>query len=206
MLSSMWRRENLLLVFKMVQLLWKSVWKFMKKIQTRSLRGSIYTLLDTLLKNIILYCRDICSSMFITTLFTGAREWKQPRHPTEYPLSKALRKGGIVRQKFQTIAMLPHTNNTVPPKIKVGRVEFHLQWAEDNTQTHYVKEIAEKVWQGIRTLNNSGNSIHTSKILQSTKLPLLSYSFFLYQSKLSEMASHSFIHSINKVNSSMVSI
>ena len=61
----------------MIQPLWKMVWRFLKKI-------GITPLYDPLLG---IYTEEpkvekfICIPLFIATLFTIARTWKQPRCP-----------------------------------------------------------------------------------------------------------------------------
>ena len=63
---------------KLVQPLWRTVWRFLKKLEielpydpTIPLQG-IHTE-ETRIE------RDMCTPMFITTLFIIARTWKQPR-------------------------------------------------------------------------------------------------------------------------------
>jgi hypothetical protein len=63
--------------FKLVQPLWKSVWRFLRK-------------LDIVLpEDLAIYPEDVptgnkdtCSSMFIAALFIIARSWKEPRCPS----------------------------------------------------------------------------------------------------------------------------
>ena len=65
---------------KLVQPLWRTVWRLLKKLEielpynpTNPLLG-IYTE-ETRIE------RDTCTPMFIAALFTIARRWKQPRCP-----------------------------------------------------------------------------------------------------------------------------
>ena len=66
---------------KLVQPLWRTVWRFLKKLETElpydpaiSLQG-IHTE-ETRIE------RDTCTPMFIAALFIIARTWKQPRCPS----------------------------------------------------------------------------------------------------------------------------
>ena len=62
----------------MIQLLWKTVWKFLK---TELLYDSTFPLLGTCPEKTIIQ-NDTCTPMFIAALFTIARTWKQPRCPS----------------------------------------------------------------------------------------------------------------------------
>ena len=58
---------------KLVQPLWRTVWRFLKKLEIE--------LLGILSKETKIE-RDTCTPMFIAALFTMARTWKQPRCPS----------------------------------------------------------------------------------------------------------------------------
>ena len=65
----------------MIQTLWKTVWRFLKKTGIKSPYDPEIPLLgiypeETKIK------RDTCIPLFITALFTIARTWKQPRYPS----------------------------------------------------------------------------------------------------------------------------
>ena len=64
----------------MVQSLWKTVWKFFKKLKTELSYGPAIPLLGIHLKECKVGSqRDICIPMFIAALFTIAQRWKQPK-------------------------------------------------------------------------------------------------------------------------------
>jgi hypothetical protein len=68
---------------KLVQPLWKAVWRFLKKLKLELPYDSVLTLLDINLKECKSgYNRDTCTPMFIAALFTIAKLWKQYRWPT----------------------------------------------------------------------------------------------------------------------------
>ena len=80
-----WRENGTLLhcwwECKLVQLLWRTVWRFLKKTGNRSAilpRNPIagHTHQETRTE------RDTCTLMFLTVLFTIARTWKQSRCPS----------------------------------------------------------------------------------------------------------------------------
>ena len=66
---------------KLVQPLWRTVWRFLQKLEIELLYDPVIPLLgihteETRVK------RDTCTPIFITALFIRARIWKQPRCPS----------------------------------------------------------------------------------------------------------------------------
>ena len=65
---------------KLIQPLWKTVWRFLKKL-------GIKLQYDPAISPLGIYPeetkieKDTCIPLFIAALFTIARTWKQPRHP-----------------------------------------------------------------------------------------------------------------------------
>ena len=65
----------------MVQPLWRTVWKFLKKLKIESSYDPAIPLLGIYPeKN--LNQKDTCTPMFIAALFTITRSWKQPKCPS----------------------------------------------------------------------------------------------------------------------------
>jgi hypothetical protein len=68
----------------LVQPLWKSVWRFLKKLEIELKCDSVILLLVIYPKDHKTgYSRNTCTLMFIAALFTIAKLWKQPRCPTK---------------------------------------------------------------------------------------------------------------------------
>ena len=65
---------------KLVQPLWKTVWRFLKKLEIDLPYDPPISLLGIHTEETRIE-RDMCTSMLITALFTIARTWKQPRCP-----------------------------------------------------------------------------------------------------------------------------
>ena len=65
---------------KLVQPLWKTVWKFLKKLKIESSYDPEIPLLGIYLDKTIIP-KDICTPMIIAALFTIAKTWKQPKCP-----------------------------------------------------------------------------------------------------------------------------
>jgi hypothetical protein len=67
---------------KLVQPLWKSIWRFLKKLIIALPYDPAIPLLGIYPKECDSgYSRGTCTSMFIAALFTIAKLWKQPRCP-----------------------------------------------------------------------------------------------------------------------------
>jgi hypothetical protein len=68
---------------KLVQPLWKIVWRLLKTLKIKLLYDTAILLLGIHLEECKSgYNEDTCTPMFIATLFTIAKLWKQPRSPT----------------------------------------------------------------------------------------------------------------------------
>ena len=66
---------------KLVQPLWITVWRFLKKLEMELPYEPAITLLGIHIKETRIE-RDTCTPMFTAALFTTSRTWKQPRRPS----------------------------------------------------------------------------------------------------------------------------
>ena len=67
----------------MVQPLWKTVWRFLKKLKIELPYDPAIPLVGIYLKKMkILIQKDTCTPIFIATLFTIAKMWKKPKCPS----------------------------------------------------------------------------------------------------------------------------
>ena len=66
---------------KLVQPLWRTVWRFLKKLEIELPYDPEIPLLGIHTEETRIE-RDTCTPMFITALFTITRTWKQPRYPS----------------------------------------------------------------------------------------------------------------------------
>ena len=64
----------------MVQPLWKTVWRFLRKLKTELPYDSAIPLLGIYPDKTIIQ-KDACTLMFIAALFTIAKTWNQPKCP-----------------------------------------------------------------------------------------------------------------------------
>ena len=84
MLERVWRKGNpltLLVGCKLVQLLWRTVWRFLKKLEIELPYDPAIPLLGIHTEETRPE-RDRCTPMFIAAVFIIARTWKQPRCPS----------------------------------------------------------------------------------------------------------------------------
>ena len=83
MLERVWRKGNplTLLVGMQTSTVWRTVGRFPKKLEIEVPYDPAIPLLGIHTEEIRIE-RDTCTPMFITTLFTIARTWKQPRCPS----------------------------------------------------------------------------------------------------------------------------
>ena len=67
---------------KLIQPLWKSVWRFLRKLDTVLPEDPCIPLLAIYPRDTPIYNKDICTTMFIEALCIIARSWKEPRCPS----------------------------------------------------------------------------------------------------------------------------
>ena len=66
---------------KLVQPLWRTVWKFLKKLKIELPYDPAIPFLGVYLEKTIIQ-KDTCTTMFNAVLFTIAKTWKQPKCPS----------------------------------------------------------------------------------------------------------------------------
>ena len=62
---------------KLVQSLWRTVWRYLKKLKMELPYDPAISLLGE-----IIIRKDACTPMFIAALFTIAKTWKKPKYPS----------------------------------------------------------------------------------------------------------------------------
>ena len=62
-------------------ILWRTVWRFLKKLKIELLYDPAIPLLDIYPEKTVIQ-KASCTKMFIAALFTTARSWKQPKCPS----------------------------------------------------------------------------------------------------------------------------
>ena len=66
--------------YKLVQALWRTVWRVPKKLNIELPYDWTIPLLGIYLEKTIIW-KDICTPMFTAALLTTAKTWRQPKHP-----------------------------------------------------------------------------------------------------------------------------
>jgi len=81
MLEWVWRKGNpptFLGEYKLAQLLWKKVWRFLRKLKIKLSYDPAIPLLGIYPDKTVIQ-KDTCTPMFTATLFAIAKTWKQPK-------------------------------------------------------------------------------------------------------------------------------
>ena len=91
---------------KLGQPLWKSVWRFLRKLDIVLPEDPAITLLGIYPEDVPTGNKDTCSTMFITALFIIAGSWKEPRYPST---KEWIWKGGTFTQ-WSTTQLLKRMN------------------------------------------------------------------------------------------------
>ena len=85
MLERVWKNRNILPLLVGLQTgtpFWKSIWRFLRKLEIDIPEDPAIPLLGIYPKDVPPCHRGTCSTIFIAALFVIARSWKQPRCPT----------------------------------------------------------------------------------------------------------------------------
>ena len=85
MLERVWRKRNppaLLVGCKLIQPLWRTLWRFLKKLKIELPYDPAIPLLGIYPEKTIILKETCTTTMFIAALFTIARTWKQPKCPS----------------------------------------------------------------------------------------------------------------------------
>ena len=65
----------------MVQPLWKTIWRFLKKLKVELSYDPTIPLLGIYPEKTMTQ-KDTCTAVFIKALYTTAKTWKQPKYPS----------------------------------------------------------------------------------------------------------------------------
>ena len=99
MLEKVWRKCTPLFCWcgcKVVQPLWRTVWRFLKKLKIELPYDPAIPLLDIHLEKTIIQ-KDTCTAMFIAALFTIAKTWKQYKSSW---IDECIKKCGIYTMEY----------------------------------------------------------------------------------------------------------
>ena len=109
---------------KLIESLWRTVWRFLKKLKIELPYDPAIPLLGIYLEKTIIQ-KDTRTPMFIAALFTIARSWKQPKCPSTW-----MDKEDVV-QIYNGILLIRkrEQNNAICSNID-GPRDCHTEWSQ----------------------------------------------------------------------------
>ena len=94
---------------KVVQPLWRTIWRFLKKLKIELPYDPAIPLLGIYLEKTIIQ-KDTCTPMFTAALFTIAKKWKQPKCPsTDKWIKKIWYRASLVAQWLRICLLVQGT-------------------------------------------------------------------------------------------------
>ena len=114
--------------WKSVQSLWRTVWSFLKTLRTELPYDPAIPLLGIYLKKTIIW-KDVCTSIFIATLFVIAKTWKQPKVHQQMDEDVAhIYNGLLLHHKTKN-----NPNNTICSNMDEPR-DCHTEWSKSDRE------------------------------------------------------------------------
>ena len=110
----------------LMQPLWRTVWRFLKKLKIELPHDPAISLLDIYLEKTIIW-KDTCTPVFIAALFTIAKTWKQSKYPsTEKWIKKML---CIYTTEFYSA--IKKQNNAICSNMN-GPRNYYTKWSKSD--------------------------------------------------------------------------
>ena len=115
---------------KLVQPLWRTVWRFLKKLRIELPYDLSIPLLGIHLEKNMVW-KDTCTPMFIAVLFTIAKTWKQPKCPsTEEWIKKNIYNGILLSHKKEW-------TNAIWSNMDEFR-DYHTKWSKSDKYIYHM--------------------------------------------------------------------
>ena len=118
---------------KLVQPLWKTVRRFLKKLKIELPYGPAIPLLGMYLDKITIW-KDTYTPMFIAALFIIARTWKRPKHPW---MEKEM---WYIHTMEYYLVIKKIRNNAICSNID-GPRDYHTKWNKSKTEIQIPYDI-----------------------------------------------------------------
>ena len=118
---------------KLVQLLWITVWRFLKKLKIELPYDPAIPLLGIYLEKTIIH-KDTCTPMFTAALFTIARTWKEPKCPSMEEWIKKL--WYIYTMEYYSAIRKNICSNMDRPR------DRHTEWSKSDRERQISYDIA----------------------------------------------------------------
>ena len=122
---------------KLVQPLWRTVWRFLKKLKIELLYDPAIPLVGIYPEKTIIQ-KDTCTPMFTATLFTIARTWKQPKCPST---EEWIKKVWYIYTMEYYSAIKKEWNNAICSNM-VGPRDCHTERSKSDTERQILYDIA----------------------------------------------------------------
>ena len=132
MLERVWRKGKLLHCWwecKLIQPLWRTVWRFFKKLKTELPYDSAIPLLGIYPEKTLIR-KDTCIPMFMAALFTIAKMWKWPKCPSTDEWIKKM--WYISTMKYYS-AIKKEWNTAICSNMD-GPRDYHTKWSESERE------------------------------------------------------------------------
>ena len=135
-----------------MQPLWKTIWRFLRKIKTELPYDPAIPLLGMYLDTTIIQ-KDTCTPMFIAAIFTIARTGRQPKCPLT---DKWIKKMWYI-YTMDYSAIKKERNNAICSYMD-GPREYHTKWSQkENNKYHMISLICGTIkwhkWTYLRNRN-----------------------------------------------------
>ena len=170
MLVRMWRKETLLHYWwewKLVQPLWRTVWRFLKKLKIKLPYYPGIPLVDMYPDKTIIW-KDTCTPLFVAALFTIAKKWKQPKCPST---DEWIKMWYIYTMEYYS-AIKKEWNNAICSNMD-GPRDYHTKWNKSERERQNLYDITSmwnlKKWYKCIYLQNWNRLIDIENKLMVTK-------------------------------------
>ena len=121
---------------KLVQPLWKTVWRFLKKLKTELPYDPATPLLG-IYKDKTIIQKDTCTPMFIAALFTIVKTWKQPKFPST---DEWIKKMWYINTMEYYSAIKKEWNNAICSNMD-GLRDYHTKWSKSDRERQIPYDI-----------------------------------------------------------------
>ena len=118
---------------KLVQPLWRTVWRFLKKLKIKLPYDPAIPLLGIYLEKTLIW-RDTCTPVFIAALFTIARTWKQPKCSST---DEWIKKMWYMYTVEYYPAIKKEWNNAFCSNVD-GPRDYHTKWSKSDKDKYHM--------------------------------------------------------------------
>ena len=121
---------------KLIQPLWKTVWRFLRKLKIELPYDPAIPLLGIYLDKTIIQ-KDTCIPMFIASLFTISKTWKQPKCPST---DEWIKKMWYIHVMEYYSAIKEEWNNAICSNMD-GPRDDHTKWSKSERESQIPYDI-----------------------------------------------------------------